>query len=146
MISLGLLLLRLVAGTVYVLHGLPKLIGGEGSGKRIPEDIQQRLGQGFVGSMENGGIENVTKMLGSLEVPNPPMMAWALSLTEFLGGLALIFGWKTRLAALGLTIVQAVAIGKVHAPQGASGSEFNGVLLAATGALALTGPGKVAID
>ena len=146
MMSLGLLLLRLVTGGVYVLHGLPKLIGGEGSGKRIPEDVQKKLGQGFVGSMENGGIENVAKMLGSMDVPNAPMMAWVLSLTEFLGGLALIFGWKTRLAALGLTVVQIVAIGKVHAPQGASGSEFNGVLLAVTGALALTGPGKVAID
>lgn len=146
MISLGLLLMRIAAGGVYVLHGLPKLIGGEGSGKRIPEDVQQKLGQGFVGSMEKGGVENVAKMLDSLDVPNPPMMAWVLSLTEFLGGLALIFGWKTRVAALGLTVVQIVAISKVHAPQGASGSEFNGLLLAATGALALTGPGKVAID
>lgn len=146
MISLGLLLLRVVTGSVYVLHGLPKLIGGEGSGKRIPEDVQQKLGQGFVGSMEKGGIENIAKMLDSLDVPNPPLMAWVLALTEFLGGLALIFGWKTRLAALGLTIVQVVAIGKVHAPQGASGAEFNSVLLAATGALALTGSGKVAID
>lgn len=146
MISLGLLLLRLVTGVVYVLHGLPKLIGGEGSGKRIPEDVQQKLGQGFVGSMEKGGIENTTKMLSSLNVPNAPMMAWVVALTEFLGGLALILGWKTRLAALGLTVVQVVAIGKVHAPNGASGSEFNSLLLAATGSLALTGPGKVAVD
>ncbi|MGI8484331.1 MAG: DoxX family protein [Thermomicrobiales bacterium] len=146
MISLGLLLMRIATGGVYVLHGLPKLIGGEGSGKRIPEDVQRKLGHGFVGSMEKGGVENIAKMLDSLDVPNPPMMAWVLSLTEFLGGLALIFGWKTRVAALGLTVVQVVAISKVHAPQGASGSEFNGLLLAATGALALTGPGKVAID
>lgn len=145
MTSLGLLLLRLMTGGVYVLHGLPKLIGGEGAGKRIPEDVQQKLGQGFVGSMEQGGLENTAKMLESLGVPNAPMMAWVVALTEFLGGLALVLGWNTRLAAFGLTIVQIVAIGKVHAPQGASGSEFNGVLLATTGALALTGPGKVAI-
>ncbi len=146
MVSFGLLLLRMAIGGVYVLHGLPKLIGGEGSAERIPAEKQAKLGKGFVASMENGGIENVTKMLDGMGVPNAPMMAWVLAFTEFLGGLALIFGWKTRLAALGLTTVQVVAITKVHAPQGVSGSEFNGVLLAATGSLALTGPGKVALD
>lgn len=146
MISLGLFLLRLVVGSVYLLHGVPKLIGGKGSSEKLSEETQKKLGEKFTASMEGGGVENTTRMLESIGVPNAPAMAWMLTLTESLGGLALILGWQTRWAALGLSAVQTVAISKVHAPQGASGFELNAVLLASTGALALTGPGKIAID
>lgn len=144
--SFGLLILRLVIGSLYMLHGLPKLIGGEGSSDRLSDDAKKKLGDGFSASMEHGGVQNTVKMLESIGVPNAPAMAWLVILTEFLGGLALILGWKTRWAALGLTAVQGVAIGKIHAPSGVSGSEFNGALMAATAALALTGPGKIALD
>jgi putative oxidoreductase len=147
MVSLGLLLLRLVVGGIFVLHGLPKLFGGQGSSERLSDTATATLGEGFVGAMEHGGIQNLTGMLGQMEIPNPPTMAWALALTEFGGGLGLILGWKTRPLAAGLAFSQLVAINKVHASQGlVGGYEFNATLIGATSALALAGPGKIALD
>ena len=102
--------------------------------------------------MDNGGVDNVTGMMQSLDVPNPKPMAIALIATEFLGGLALILGWQTRLAALALTVSQLVAIQKVHGKNGlmnsgdTPGYELNAALTAATATLAITGPGNFAAD
>jgi len=147
MVSLGLLVLRLVVGGLFALHGVPKLFGGQGTSGQLSDSARQTLGQGFVDQMEGGGIQNLTGMLQSLDVPNPPTMAWALALTEFVGGLALILGWKTRPIAAALAFSQLVAIDKVHAQQGlVGGYEFNATLIGATSALALSGPGKIALD
>jgi putative oxidoreductase len=146
MASLGILILRLITGSLYVLHGLPKLIGGQGSSQKVPEAARQRLGEGFSASMEHGWTSNLSGFLGTIGVPNPRLMAVVVALTELLGGIALIFGWKTRLASLGLSAVQVVAISKVHAKDGVTGSELNVSLFAATTTLALTGPGKIAVD
>ncbi len=147
MVSLGLLLLRLVVGGLFALHGVPKLFGGQGSSDKLSDTAKGTLGQPFVDQMEGGGIQNLTGMLGSMDVPNPPTMAWVLALTEFVGGLGLILGLKTRPLALALAFSQIVAIDKVHAKQGlVGGYEYNATLIAAAGALALAGPGKIALD
>jgi putative oxidoreductase len=145
--SLALLILRLVVGGVYVLHGIPKLMGGPGKGEALPDDVKQYLGPQFVEFMEKGGIEQTAGMLDSVGIPNPKPMAWTVGLTEFLGGLCLIVGIKTRPASLALTGVQAVAIRRVHLQQGlVGGYEFNAVLAASTLALAFAGAGKLAKD
>lgn len=147
MISLGLFLLRLVVGGLFVAHGVPKLFGGQGSSDKLSDTAKGTMGQAFVDQMEGGGIQNLTGMLESMNVPNPPTMAWVVALTEFVGGLGLILGWKTRPLAAALAFSQIVAIDKVHAQQGLIGGyEFNATLIGATGALALTGPGKIALD
>lgn len=147
MVSLGLLLLRLVVGGLFALHGAPKLFGGQGTSEKLSDTAKGRLGQNFVDAMEGGGVQNLTGMLQAMDVPNPPAMAWTLALTEFAGGLGLILGWKTRPLALALAFSQLVAINKVHANQGLIGGyEFNATLIAATGTLALAGPGKIALD
>lgn len=147
MVSLGLLLLRLVVGGLFTLHGAPKLFGGQGTSEKLSDTAKERLGQGFVDQMEGGGIQNLTGMVQSMEMPSPPTMAWALALAEFAGGLGLILGLKTRPIALALAFSQLVAINKIHMNQGLIGGyEYNATLIAATGTLALAGPGKIALD
>ncbi|MDP9367958.1 MAG: DoxX family membrane protein, partial [Chloroflexota bacterium] len=82
-------------------------------------------------------------------LPNPRAQAVALSAAELGGGLALILGWRTRLAALALTYAQVTAIRKVHAPNGLigeNGFETSTALIAATAGLTFAGPGKIALD
>lgn len=149
MVSLGLLVIRLIVGSIFAVYGYAKLFGGPGKGAQVSPDAQKLLGQGFVGQMEQGGIANVAGFMSSLGMPNPRAQAVALSAVEFGGGLALILGWKTRLAALALTYAQAIAIQKIHASNGLlgeNGFETNAVLIAATAGLTLTGPGKIAIN
>ncbi len=149
MVSLGLLVIRLIVGSIFVVHGYAKVFGGPGKGAQVSPDAQKLLGQGFVEQMEQGGIANVTESMASLGLPNPRAQAVALSAAELGGGLALILGWRTRLAALALTYAQATAIRKVHAPNGLlgeNGFETRAALLAATAGLTLAGPGKIALD
>ena len=53
--------------------------------------------------------------LGSLGVPFPFIMSWAYILTQFIGGILLIVGYKTRLIAIPLIITFLVAYFLVHA-------------------------------
>ncbi len=149
MFSLGLLVLRLVIGSINVVHGYAKIFGGPGKGETVSPEAARLLGAGFKQQMDQGGVQNVSGFLQSLGVPYAKPAAIALMAAEFGGGLALILGWRTRLAALALTFVQAVAIQKVHAPQGLinqGGFETNAILAAATATLAIAGPGKIAAD
>ncbi|HSE91378.1 MAG TPA: DoxX family protein [Candidatus Binatia bacterium] len=77
--------------------------------------------------------------------------------TEFFGGLTVLIGFLTRLAAAGLAADMAGAIIKVHLVNGfflnwsitpgkGHGYEFNLALLAMSIALLLSGPGKFALD
>lgn len=145
--SLGLLVLRVVIGGLFVVHGYPKLFGGQGKGDQLSDSTRQSLGSGFAEQMEYGGLESVTGFMSSLGIPNPKAAAWALSLAEFAGGAALIVGFKTRPAATALAFSQVVAINKVEADKGlVGGYEFNLALAAAATTLAISGPGKIALD
>ena len=77
--------------------------------------------------------------------------------TEFFGGLTVLLGFLTRLAAAGLALDMVAAIIKVHLTNGfflnwsitpgkGHGYEFNLALLAMSLALLLSGPGKFALD
>ena len=86
--SAGLLLLRVVVGAAFVLHGYGKI---------------QHLT-----SWQNG-------MAGD---HFPGFLQAAAAIAEFGGGIALIVGLLTPLAALGIAVTMAVAIYKVHVPAG----------------------------
>ncbi len=152
MVSLGLLLLRLVVGSIFALHGYPKVFGGPGKSATVSPEAERLLGQGFKQFMDYGGTANVAGFVQSLGLPYPKPMAFGLMAAELGGGIALILGWHTRLAALALTASQVVAIQKVHLKNGLinsgpdAGWEFNAALVGATATLVITGPGAIALD
>ena len=121
----GLTILRVVVGLVFFVHGFQKVY-----------------------LMGFGGV---ARMMEGLGVPAPGLFAVILTLVELLGGLALILGLFTRLAAIPLAVDMLVATLTVHLPNGFSvlpngGYEFTLVLLAASVALAVAGPGGAALD
>ncbi len=121
--ALGLTLLRVAVGLVFLAHGAQKL---------------------FV-----FGLPGVTGAFGHMGVPLAGVVGPLVALLEFLGGLALVIGLLTRLAAFGLAIDMLGAIVLVHARNGfflPNGFEYAFSLLAATVALLLTGPGALALD
>jgi putative oxidoreductase len=122
--SWGLTVLRVVVGIVFAMHGGQKL---------------------FVFK-----IPGVTHMMISMGIPMPGLFAVVVSLVEFLGGIALILGIATRVAAVLLAIDMTVAILKVHLPHGffaqGGGYEFPLSLLAANICLALMGAGAASVD
>jgi putative oxidoreductase len=119
----GLTVLRVVVGVVFAAHGGQKL---------------------FV-----YGLDGVEQSMAGMGIPLPGVSAVLVTLTELLGGLALVAGLFTRLAAVPLAITMAVAMLAVHLPGGffaPNGIEYMLTLLAASVALGLTGPGALAAD
>jgi putative oxidoreductase len=87
----------------------------------------------------------------------PPPAAALAAFIEFLGGLAMVVGLLARPAALGLIVVMAVAIAKVHARHGffinfaltpgrGHGYEFNLALIAMALSILIGGAGVLSID
>lgn len=129
----GLALLRLVLGIVFFAHGAQKVLGWWG-------------GYGFTGTM---GF-----FTGPMGIPAP--LAFLAIMAEFLGGLGLIAGAVTRLAAFGIFSVMAVAVLKVHLPFGlfmnwsggqkGEGFEYHLLAMAMAAALMLRGGGAASAD
>jgi putative oxidoreductase len=123
--AVGLLILRLVTGAAFILHGWPK-------------------------------IQNPFGWIDQPDAPSPvPGFLQALAaLSEFGGGLALILGLLTPLAALGIACTMVGALAMVHLPHGdpfvgASGKpSFELALgyLANVILFLLMGPGVLSLD
>lgn len=120
----GIALLRIVTGVIFFVHGWQKLF-----------------------DMGHGGV---TGFFTSLNIPLPAVAAAVVIAVELLGGLALILGFLTRLAALPLAINMLVALVTVHLKAGFfagnGGYEFVLLLAAASAALFLLGSGAFALD
>src|ERR1700692_2000721 len=84
-------IMRLVLGVVFFAHGAQKMLGWFG-------------GPGFSGTM---GL-----FVGALHLPAP--LAFLAIAAEFFGGLGLMVGFLTRIAALGIATNMVVAIATVH--------------------------------
>ncbi|MCM3571422.1 DoxX family protein [Neobacillus mesonae] len=128
MLNIGLLLIRLVVGILFIGHGSQKLFGWFG-------------GYGLKGT---GG------WFDSIGIKPGVTMALFAGLAEFLGGLLFALGLLTPLAGILIAGTMIVAIMKVHAPNGlwstANGYEYNLIILAVAIGVALMGPGLYAID
>ncbi len=119
--------LRLALGAIFIAHGSQKLFGAFG-GPGL---------KGFAGFLGTMGLK--------------PALAWAVLVgaVEFLGGICLLLGVQTRLAALFLGINMVMAILFVHLGHGLftsnHGFEFPLALLSACISLLLTGGGRAAL-
>ena len=125
---LAVVILRLLLGFVFVMHGSQKLLGAFGGGGIT----------GFAGVLVRSGIE-----------PHVPL-AWVVALTEFVGGICIFFGFLTRFWAAGLVIDMTVALLKVHLANGFFISKNGFELVLTLGVMALvivlTGPGSLSVD
>lgn len=130
----ALLVLRLALGVIFLMHGSQKVLGLFG-------------GEGLAAT-----VQNFQAHLGI-----PPVFGYIASFTEFLGGIALILGLLTRVAALGIAILMTVATAKVHLASGfflnwsceaakGHGFEYSLALFAMALALVLTGGGAWSVD
>ncbi|HEY4843992.1 MAG TPA: DoxX family protein [Terriglobales bacterium] len=130
--DVALTILRLVLGIVFFAHGAQKMLGWFG-------------GFGFHGTM--GFFEH-------LGFPAP--VALLIICTEFFGGLGLIVGLLTRIAALGIGVEMIGAIFIVHLPNGffmnwygtqkGEGFEYHLLAIAVAAALLLRGSGAFSVD
>jgi len=126
-------ILRLVLGLVFFAHGAQKMLGWFG-------------GYGFSGTM---GF-----FTGMLHIPAP--FAFLAIAAEFFGGLGLIFGLLTRVAAFGIFCNMIVAVAMIHhqfglfmnwaGTQKGEGYEFHLLALAVLVFLMIRGAGAASID
>jgi len=122
-LSIGLTVLRLALGATFIMHGGQKL---------------------FI-----YGFAGVSGSFAQLGIPMPGLLGPFVSLVEFFGGIAIVFGLLTRLAALGLAGNTIVALLTVPLKAGffnPGGVEFPLSLLAAAATLAITGAGAFSLD
>ena len=126
-------ILRVVLGVVFFAHGAQKMLGWFG-------------GPGFSGSM---GF-----FTGYMHIPAP--LGFLAIAAEFFGGLGLILGFLTRIAAFGIAMNMVVAIAMVHSSFGffmnwtgaqkGEGFEFHLVILAIAAFLMIRGAGAFSVD
>jgi putative oxidoreductase len=122
--SVALGLIRMIVGLVFVLHGAQKIFVYHYAG--------------VVGAFHQMGI------------PAPAVSAALAMAAEFVGGLLLLSGLYTRLAAVPVAFTMIVAITQVHLHAGffaqGGGFEYPLTLLVATLALVIGGGGGFALD
>ncbi len=132
-LDFGLLVLRLALGGILIAHGVGKL-------------------------MAEGGVNGFANLVANMGIPAPLPMAYAAVISEIGGGLLVVLGLLARLGALSIVGVMAVAIVKVHWPNGfflkitvdkagyvPNGYEYCLALLAMALCIVFTGPGKLRV-
>ncbi|MEB7753323.1 DoxX family protein [Staphylococcus pseudoxylosus] len=91
----GILLIRLMLGLTFVIHGSQKVLGG------FIEPVQMMEGLGL-----------------------PAFFGVVLSLFELIGGILMILGVVSNYIAIGFIVIMLGALCTVHLPQGYIASEF----------------------
>ena len=117
---LALFVMRLALGTIILDHGYHKVFGG---------------------------LHHHVQLVTSLGLP--AWSAYLSSFTEFFGGILVLIGLFTRVAAFAICINMCVAIAKVHLHNGLMGNggyEFPLALAALAFALVFFGGGAIAFD
>lgn len=128
--DLGLLIIRLVLGGTFVMHGLQTVFG---------------LYQGR-------GIAGLATGLAEYGYYQVAALAWVVGLTELIAGGLIILGFLTQLAAAALLglVINAVLVkysgGYFVQPDNPSGYELDLLLGGMAAGLAFAGPGRVSLD
>ena len=120
--GLGALVMRLVLGIIMVRYGYTKII-------------------------PSGALYTFSHTVGRMQLP--VWLGYVAAFTEFFGGMLLIIGLLTRIAALGMAIDMAVAIIKVHLHGGLMGPNSFALplaLFAISLMLVFTGCGWMGLD
>jgi putative oxidoreductase len=117
----GRLVLRVVLGLIFAVHGAQKV---------------------FI-----FGLDGTAGFMAKVGVPLPTLAAIVVMTVELLGGIALILGVATRVAAALIGIEMVVAILLVSINRGfIGGYEFELMLLASAVGVALLGAGVLSLD
>lgn len=116
--DLGLLLLRIGVGVIFIIAGWGKLTG----------------------------IEGVQGFFGNIGIPLPAVMAWVVAIVEFVGGIMVLLGAYARIPYLLLAIIMAVALMTTKLGGEFSAARLDLMLLLASLALFLIGSGKYSVD
>lgn len=140
------MILRISLAVIFLFHGLDKIIRHEGGTSwvnamygRLPANTDAKVA---------ADREKADQIPTSMTFMGTQLaVAWG----EFLAGLALAIGMLTRLASVGLILIQIGALVLVTAPRGftletGGGSEYNIALIAMCLALVILGAGKWSVD
>ena len=125
-------IIRVVVGVLFFVHGAQKMLGWWG-------------GPGFTAMMHGFESQGV-----------PAAFAFLAIAAEFFGGIGMVLGFLTRIAAFGISVNMVVAILTVHLRNGlfmnwsgqqkGEGFEFHLLVLAITISIMLVGAGAFSID
>ena len=128
MLDIGLFIIRLIIGVLFIGHGAQKLFGWFGG----------------------HGLKGTAGWLESMNMKPSMLMAVMAGLSELVGGILFVLGLLTPLAGLLIAATMVVAIAKVHGANGlwstSNGYEYNLTILAVAIGIALAGPGQFALD
>jgi putative oxidoreductase len=120
LLDVSLLMVRVVAGTIFMGHGAQKLFGAFGG----------------------PGMDALVGMMG--------LIAYPVAIGEFFGGIGLVFGFLSRFSAASLIVIMLGAIAMVHGKNGFflqnQGFEYNLALIGLLTPTLLLGPGRLAIS
>lgn len=113
----GLLILRVVLGLAFFMHGIDKV----------------------------QGIEGVMGFFGSIGMP--AFMAWVVAIAEIVAGAMLVLGLWTRIAGYVVAVIMlfAILLVKMKMQNGIMAIELEAIFLAAGLAIAWVGPGKFSL-
>jgi uncharacterized membrane protein YphA (DoxX/SURF4 family) len=117
----GRALLRITLGIIFAMHGYQKFHGGAHATASL-----------------------ITKMGFPQEFS--ATLAWYLIIAHVVGGALMVIGYWTRLAAFVQLPIMVSAVAMLHWRQGFNSLEFPLLVLVATVAVVLLGPGTLAID
>ncbi len=126
-VGIACLVLRVVLGVIMIPHGMQKLFGAFGG----------------------PGLEKTAAFFSSVGLNPGSLWAWVAALVELGGGIFLVIGFLTRVAAFLVAVEMATAILKVHAPKffvSGGGMEFALALAAVATGVLILGGGPFSVD